>query len=368
MQVTTLSTAEELERYAGFGHEVYRDNPHWVPPDAHHLTELLAGRGGFGPRLQVQPFWAEESGRVLATVTAVVDEAYNRRWDEQTGHLLFFEALPGQDGAVEALVAAACDWLAVLGCRAARLSFLAGWQMPLTVDAYDAVPTVFHTYNPPYYHSYVKNCGFVTERGVVQYQVRFTPELAERYRVMVGRAASGGVTIRPWDFDRLEEENQTFTDVANESFRSHWGFSPLPATVMSGLTTELKDLLVADFTAFAEADGQTIGAVYSLPDLNQALHPMRGRSIEENFPEFQQRLQAIDHGVLLIIGVREGYRGRGVNLALAASSYLGMIERGYKAASYTVVLDDNWPSRRTAEKLGARVVRNFNIYRRELAR
>jgi hypothetical protein len=39
---------------------------------------------------------------------------------------------------------------------------------------------------------------------------------------------------------------------------------------------------------------------------------------------------------------------------------------GYRSASYTVVLDDNWPSRRTAEKLGARVTRSFNIYRREL--
>jgi hypothetical protein len=30
-----------------------------------------------------------------------------------------------------------------------------------------------------------------------------------------------------------------------------------------------------------------------------------------------------------------------------------------------VVLDDNWRSRRTAEKLGARVTRNFNVYRRD---
>jgi hypothetical protein len=43
-----------------------------------------------------------------------------------------------------------------------------------------------------------------------------------------------------------------------------------------------------------------------------------------------------------------------------------MIGRGYKTASYTVVLDDNWPSRRTAEKLGARVTRNFVVYRRDL--
>jgi hypothetical protein len=368
MHVRSLSTDEELRRYVDFGQEVYRRNPSWVPADARQMTELLSGRSAFGPQTQIQAFWVEENERVLATVTAVRDEGYNRHWDEQTGHLLFFEALPECDEAVDSLIRGACEWLRERNCRAARLSFLAGWQMPLTIDAYDEVPSIFHTYNPPYYHSYIKNGGFSTERGVVQYQVRFTPDLARRYREMVERATGSGVALRPWDFDRLEEETQTFADIANETFRAHWGFSPMPTAAVRGLTVGLKDFLVADFTAFAEADGQTVGAVYSLPDLNQAFHRMRGKDIAENFPELQRHLRDIDHGVLLVIGVKESHRGRGVNLALAARSFLGMIERGYKTGSYTVVLDDNWPSRRTAEKLGARVTRNFNIYRKELTR
>jgi hypothetical protein len=141
---------------------------------------------------------------------------------------------------------------------------------------------------------------------------------------------------------------------------------PLTTAVMSGLTLGLQDFLLADFTAFAEVEGQAAGFVYSLPDLNQAFHRMRGKEIGANLPELQQHLQNIDHGVLLIIGVKQAYRGRGINLAMAAKSYLAMIERGYQTGSYTVVLDDNWPSRRTAEKLGARVTRNFNVYRKEL--
>ena len=35
-------------------------------------------------------------------------------------------------------------------------------------------------------------------------------------------------------------------------------------------------------------------------------------------------------------------------------------------AGYTLVLDDNWASRRTAERLGARVTGNFVAYRRNL--
>lgn len=366
MKIWRLHSADELERYVEFGQEVYRKNPHWVPPDSHHLTKVLGGQAGFGPDCQIQPFWVEDGDRILATVAAVSDEAYNRHWNEPMGHLLFFEALPNQNEAVEMLVRGACDWLKGHGSKSARLSILPGMQMPLTIDAYNAVPTIFHTFNPAYYHSYIKNSGFITEQGVVQYQIQFTPELAARYREMVARATDSGISLRSWNFDHLDEETEAFTTLCNETFKSHWGFMPLPAAVMRGLTVEVKDLLVAEFTAFAEVEGQKAGFVYSLPDLNQALHRMRGKAIEENLPEFQQYLGEIDHGVLLIIGVKENYRGRGVNLALAAKSYLAMIDRGYKTASYTVVLDNNWPSRRTAMKLGARVTRNFVVYRKEL--
>lgn len=366
MLVKPLATHEEFERYVDFGQQVYRNNHYWVPPDKHHLTQLLAGQAGFGPGSQVQAFWVEEGNKVLATITAFRDEAYDRHWNERMGQLVFFEALPDEDLAVDSLLNGACDWLRAQGCEAARLSMLPGVQLPLTIDAYDVVPTVFHTFNPSYYHNYVKNSRFTTELGVVQYQIQFTPELAERYQAMVKQATDSGVTVRSWDFDHLEAETEIFSALSNETFSAHLGFMPLPIAVMRGFSEGLKDFLVADFMTFAEVDGQAVGFVYSVPDLNQALHPMKDKVLEENFAEFQQRFQAIDHGVLLIIGVKREHRGRGINLALAAKSYLAMIDRGYKTGSYTVVLDNNWPSRRTAEKLGGRVTRNFNVYRKEL--
>ena len=367
MKVRSLRTADEFKRYAGFAQEVYSQSQYWIPPDLHHLVSLLGGNKQAGLHWTVQPFWVESRGRILATLTAVVDELYNRHWNERMGHLLFFEALPDSDAAVAALFEAACEWLRAQGCGAARLSFLYAWQLPWTIDAYDTVPTLFHTYNPPSYHCYAKNAGFRTEQGVVQYQIAFTPELASRYREMVARVEAAGVRLRSWDFNRLEEEGLVFARLVNETFAGHWGSPQFSPAQMQGFAAAFKDVLPPNFPGFAEVNGEPVGFVFALPDLNQALHCLRGKPVEENMDELQRALGQIDHGVLLIIGVKSALRGRGINLALAARSYLAMIERGYKTASYTVVLDDNWPSRRTAEKLGGRVTRNFIIYRKELA-
>ena len=150
VRVRLLSSTEELQRYVDFGQDVYRDIPQWIPPDSHHMVELLSGNGGFGPDVTIQPFLIENDDRVLATITGVTSETYNQRWNERLGHLLFFEALPDQDEAVETLMRSAADWLRARDCQAMRMSLLPGMQLPLTIDAYDAVPTVFHTYNPSY--------------------------------------------------------------------------------------------------------------------------------------------------------------------------------------------------------------------------
>ena len=66
--------------------------------------------------------------------------------------------------------------------------------------------------------------------------------------------------------------------------------------------------------------------------------------------------------------MRTPARGRGVGLALASAAFLELVRRGATHVSYTLVLDHNWPSRRTAQRLGAEVCANYVAYRRNLRR
>jgi hypothetical protein len=70
----------------------------------------------------------------------------------------------------------------------------------------------------------------------------------------------------------------------------------------------------------------------------------------------------------LAIGVLPRARGRGLNYAMAAYGYLELVRRGWTHVSYTLVLDDNWPSRRTGEGLGGELRANYVAYRRNLTR
>jgi hypothetical protein len=366
MTVRELRTADELHRYVAFASEVYRATPAWVPPDADHMVAQLSGQALGGSHTRIQPFWVEDDGRILATGTAVIDDLFNTHWRDRVGHVLYFEALLEQEAASRAVLDATCRWLQQHGCRLARVGFLYGWQLPLTIDAYDEVPTTFHTLNPPYYHRYLKDAGFATESGQAEFIIDFTPALRTRYEAMVETAVKRGVVMRPWSFADAAAEAVHFSRNYNATFGAHWGAPQFTVEDCAGLIAGLRELHAEDLTAFADLDGVTVGAVLALPDLNQALHRLKTVADPTSANEIAAAFAAIDHGVLLSIGVLESARGTGVNLAMAARVYLAMMARGYRSASYTTVLDVNRPSRRTAEKLGGRIRRNFVVYQREL--
>ena len=367
MQVWSARSKEELRHVVEFAQRVYRDDPYWVPPNEEERVGLLNGEAPNGAHTRTRTFWAGDRPEdIRAAVTAAVDDAFNRHWNELIGHLFFFEAMPDSDLAVKALLDEACIWLRGQGCAFARLSFHYGWQLPLTIDAYDAVPTVLHTHNPPYYHRLIKNAGFATERGFAEYEVPFAPEPAEDYKRMVAQAAESGIGLRNWNAGDLRQEAARFHDIYLDTYARHWGTPRFTLPEVEALVTELKDLSVSDFSQFATLDGQIVGAVLAFSEVNQALHAMRGKDLGANLEEFQYHVKGIDRGILLSVSVKEAARGRGVALAMAARAFLAMMERGYRRASYTIVLDDNWASRRTAERLGGTVARNYTTYGREL--
>jgi len=123
------------------------------------------------------------------------------------------------------------------------------------------------------------------------------------------------------------------------------------------MTEALAPAGMLETSVIAYHEGRPLGVLWVVPDTSflAALAPGRTLRGEEkvNF---------------LGIGVQHAARGRGVNLGMAAYAYLALARQGYSHLSYTLVLDDNWPSRRTAEKLGAHVCANYLIYRRNFRR
>jgi len=354
------ASRRQLEEFARLPFQVYAARDAWWPPDVNSEIDLLSRRSLLSPYLEVTPFCARHAGRLVARVSAVINSRYIGHWNGPLGQLIHFEALEGEDLAVAAMLDDAVQSLCERGMRAVRNGFAAFLDYPYAIDNYGSLPSFLLRGNPPSYHRYFKQAGFVTEKGQLDYTVALAPEILARYRRIAEAAAAASVAIRSWREFGFLAAIDAWTDVTNSAFDRHWGWNPVTRAEVRPMLTALWETPVADLSMLAIVDGHCVGAVFSVPDLSATLARVR-RGVR-----LPPERGGGTRGALINIGVVAQARGRGVALAMAARSFLAMAERKMRFAGYTLVLDDNWPSRRTALSLGAHVTGNFVTYRRDL--
>lgn len=342
---------DALAEFVALHDRVYAErSARWLASPLH--LPMLLGQTPITKERELMPFAAREGGELVARACAAVDHPYLAHWNERVGHVLLFEALPHAREAARAVLDAACEWLAGRGMEAARNGF-GLLDMPYNTDAYDVLPPSMMRQNPPHYHTLIKQAGFVTEQGFVDYALEVTPALVERWQGALDAARRQGFEIVPLRALPFEERATRLCALWNETFASHWGWCPLSPETTALFVMDGSEGL--DTSVIALDRGEPVGFCFVIPDDPSHAQLAPGRALRPS-----EKLN------LLAIGVRAPARGRGVNHAMAGHAYLELARRGWTHLSYTLVLDDNWASRRTGEGLGASLCANYVAYRREL--
>lgn len=343
---------DALTEFIQFHDQVYESRAaRWRAPTRLEMA-VLKGGSPFNESRTVRPFLVRDENGILARVLAVMDARYNRHWNERLGHLCWFEALADTRAAVRPLMDEACEWLRSQGAKAARAGH-GMLEFPFVIDASESLPPNVLRHNPAYYHALLKDAGFETEKGFVDYKIGVRPELISRWESMLEAARRASYKIVPLRDVPEDRRVREFTATFNDTFTAHWGWTPYIEAEMAALLSALARIGALDTSVLAYRGDEPVGMLLLVPEhsIDAVLKP--GRRLQED-----ERLN------VLAIGVRESARGRGVNLAMASYGFLELVRRGAQYLSYTLVLDDNWPSRRTAEKLGAFVCANYVAYRR----
>jgi GNAT superfamily N-acetyltransferase len=354
MRVEYPEGKDALTEFILFFDQVYRYRSARWPASVELNLPLLTGHSADCQDRILKPLLVRDHGEIVARAVAAVDERYNRHWDERLGHIIMFEAVPNSREAVKLLMDEACEWLKSKGTEAARAGFGVGFaDMPFVIDEYESLPPALVRQNPAYYHCLLKDAGFESERGWVDYKLKVTPELSGRYTSALEAARRSGFDIVPLKAVPENRRVREFNDTFNDAFRYHWGLAPLTEAQWPEVFGHFADAGILDTSVLAYRGSDPIGMLLVIPELTAGAIATAPRTVKES-----EKLN------ILGIGVRSAQRGKGVNLAMASYAFLELIRRGATWLSYTMVLDDNWPSRRTGEKLGAEVCANYLVYRR----
>ena len=380
LTIQPACTPQERLAFIHFQWQVYRDDPYWVPPLISERVEFLdKDRHPFHRHSEVEFFIARRGGKPVGTIAAILNDRYNEFHEERVGFFGLFEVLPDREAA-EALLETACDWARERGLTAIRgpMNYSTNEECGLLVDGWDGPPVIEMTYNPRYYVDFIEGAGFHKAMDLLAYMLDLVPfgQHGEGLPPKLLRVAKkveqrGDFTMRPLDMRHFDDEINHFKHVYNSAWEKNWGFVPLTDAEIDHTAAGLKQIIDPDITWFAEKDGEPIGVMLPLPDLNQALiraYPRPG------VPEWWTMAKLLWHWKVrrcvdtmrgFAGGVLEAHRGRGVEAMLLVKTAQSALPR-YRRAEISWILENNAMMRRTAEMLGAHVYRTYRVYEKKL--
>lgn len=369
VRVVSVRDRHDFQQFLQLPWRIYRNDPLWVPPLLFDQKQLLNRRKHpFHRHAEVEYFLAWRGEEVVGRIAAIVNRQYVEFHEEVTGFFGFFESIDDHEVA-SALLTTAEQWVAARGMRQMRgpMSFSTNEECALLIDGFDSAPAVMMPYNPTYYPQLLEGSGYVKAKDLLAYLVDGTvpppPRLVSGVERLLQRQ---NIVIRPFNLKRFKQEVEKLTAIYQSAWERNWGFVPMIQAEVDNFADQMKWVANPNLCLLAEIDGEAIGFALALPDYNQVLRHMNGRLFPFGLFTFLWYRRKISTARVLILGLKPGFRRRGIDAMLYLRLWQEAPKNGYPIVECSWILEDNWDMRRALERMGGRLYKTYRVYEKQL--
>jgi hypothetical protein len=370
-----VETAAGRRRFVDLLWEVYRDDPHWVPPLKSEELGLIDPRQNpWFKHARARLWLAERGGKVVGRVSAQIDQLVLDEMGAGTGLMGMLEALDGQ--AAAALLDTVEGWLRAQGMsRVLGPISLSIWDQPgLLVDGFEQPPTAMMGHHRRDYGGWVEAAGYGKAKDLLSYHLDIRVDLGP----MIGRLVASGerngrIRLRPVNKRRFDEEARIILGLLNDAWSDNWGFVPLTPAEIAYAGKKLKPIIFEDLTYIAEVDGEPAAFMITIPDINELIRDLDGELFPFGWAKLLWRLRKprVSRVRVPLMGVAKRLQGT----RLAGQLAFMLIERcrvhaiaryGATHGEFGWVLEDNGGMMSIAQLPGAEVNKVYRVYEKAL--
>jgi GNAT superfamily N-acetyltransferase len=377
VRVDRVAGRADLAAFINLPFALYRDDPNWVPPLKADVRKLLDhdhhpfydhGRGA-----EIELFLARDGRQVVGRVAAILNHAHNRAHDENVAFFGFFETVRRTDVA-DALLAAAEEWARGRGADAVRgpANPSTNYECGLLVKGFDRPPVLMMTYNPEWYADLIEGAGYAKAKDLYAYISPVHDASLDRLKKLGARAErrNPGLVTRSADLGNFAAEVALIKELYNAAWEKNWGFVPMSDAEFDALAGELKDLVHPDLIRIASIDDEPVGFILTVPDWNPVLRDIGGSLWRHPIKLIRHLLFTKAESLvgirLILLGMREGYRNRGIESLLFANGIEVALRAGYEWCEYSWILEDNERTKGAVRLMGGELYKIYRMYEKPL--
>jgi GNAT superfamily N-acetyltransferase len=368
IKVLPIRTAREQRTFLTFPWRIYRDDPLWVPPLLPQRAKTIdPKRGAFFKRGLAEFFIAWRDKVPVGTICAAEDKPTNEARNTQECVFGFFEYI--EDYAVaEALLNHVIRWAKQRSLNALFGPFNLDYEdsYGVLLEGRDRPPTLLCGHTPPYYQPFMDRFGFQPARGDnLAYAIDpDAPSLQRLSRVADRLRKRGRITIREADLMHWDEEVDRIHYLLNTALAhlpDHIGWH---RDALQAMLEPFREIADPDLILFAEVDGETVGWLPGLPNLNEALIHANGLRYPWDYVKLwwhmRRRPECLAIKSILVL---PQYWNRGVAVLLLDEMAKRAKARGFKWIDLSLTSEDNPNTPIFAEHMGAKIYKRYRVYR-----
>jgi GNAT superfamily N-acetyltransferase len=362
----------EKDEFIRFQWKVYDGDLHWVPPLIMERREFLdPAKNPFYDHADVALFVARRGGQVVGRIAAVEDRNFNAFHGTKTAYFGLYESV-NDAGVAAALFKAAKEWARWRGLEAllGPMNLSTNNEVGLLVEGFDSDPYIQMPYNPRYYLELFEACGLKKAKDLWAWERSARVPPPERFtRIAEKIREHEELTVRGVNLRHFDAEVARIKEIYDAAWEQNWGwrgFVPMTSAEMDKFARDLRQMIVPDLAILVEHRGEPVAFSLTVPDYNQALKPLNGRLTSFGLPVGLAKLlwnaRKIDRVRLIALGVKPGWRRRGLDAVLTVETIRQTHRLGYAGGEVSWTLEDNDLVNRAIEACGCTRSKVYRVY------
>lgn len=363
-------TARNVDRFLKVSYAIYKDDPCWVAPLLQDLKRVFSDENPLFTHAKMQLWIVRRDGRDAGRIAGILDHVHNEVHKSRTAFFGFFECQNDPE-ASQALFEAVRKWAAEQGAAdlLGPMNPTINDECGLLVEGFDSPPVLMMTYNPRYYVDLLAAAGYEKAKDLLAFFFDLNNTPMSRFERLASKfqKREPGIRITPIRKAGLDASLTQVKEIYNAAWEENWGFVPMTDAEMNFMAARLKPLLTEGLAYVAETDSEPVGFLLALPDFNQAFKPLKGRLLTPRIFGFLRYLLGwkVPTVVRVItLGVKVGYRGRGIEAAMLAEGLRTGFRLGFKNVEASWILEENTAVQRVIELFGGRAYKTYRVYQR----
>ncbi|MDE1192432.1 MAG: hypothetical protein PW786_09875 [Arachidicoccus sp.] len=374
-QIVPANTTKQLKLFVDFPHELYKNDPNYVPELFIAQKDLLTpGKHPFHENGVVQKFLAFDNDKIVGRIAAITNKNYVSFTGKNDGFFGFFECINDEETA-KLLFDTAEKWLreqGVTGKIIGPVSPSTNEVCALLVEGFNEPPKVMMPYNPPYYYQLIETNGFAKQTDILAYQYLISTYNDTRMRrlhdLMQKRLQDRNIVIRKINLKDFKNEAKKIKEVYNSAWDKNLGFTPMTDAEFNYAAKDMKLILDPEFCIVAEHEGKIIGFALALPNINEALIKVkRGRLLPTGIFKLLTGKKKVKSLRILLLGVIEGYRKAGIEMNFY-STIIDNVKKNKKINEVEAswILEDNLMMRKAIEDINGKIYKRYRIFEKQI--